>query len=522
MKKNFTKLVCALAGIFFISLPSIGQNSVEMRQFELSELKHKIELRTGVPADSAITYAATGEKTVKKVYTRDTQERVIIEEIFKWENNRWVNDEKIDFTYDENGDAKTDHNNWNDDGWEYRGWNRVYKSKPGIYGLSNSGFLCNYIPGISTEFGYGFTSSGWSYRVEETKNTEGLHIRIKFHAYQVSNPTNSYLGWDHQIIYNDNNLPVLINVYDSKGEQVTYCKFDYDSNGNIVLYERLFDGLIRYTASYDANNNLISGGTDESKTVYQIDNDGNTVVEKFYTLTSNNWYMTHYTVYYPNILTPTIAPDNNTPVGNYNQGGFDLDVNIPVDSISNGSLTVTFPEGFTLDAANTSLTLDFAGNFELKITKQENNSWLLEIKPKTTRSASLRAGEAKTLLHVAYKVDDKKPRGTYDISVNSILFETKGGNYIPEPAITLQSTVDRWGVGNELNHLLSPTVYISNQTIYIQSENAEQISIYSITGRKLYETAIQTGMNTINTVNFPQGIYIVKGSNGWVRKLIAK
>jgi hypothetical protein len=220
--------------------------------------------------------------------------------------------------------------------------------------------------------------------------------------------------------------------------------------------------------------------------------------------------------------TPNVEANNNTTISDSNQGGFDLDVNIPVDSISNGSLVVTFPEGFTLDATNTSLTLDFAGNFELKITKQEINSWLLEIKPKTTRSASPRADEAKNMLHVAYKVDDKKPRGTYDISVNSILFETKGGNYIPEPAITLQSTVDRWGVGNELTHSLSPTVYISNQTIYLQSENAEHISIYSITGSKLYETAIQAGMNTINTVSFPQGIYIVKGSNGWVRKLIAK
>jgi hypothetical protein len=55
---------------------------------------------------------------------------------------------------------------------------------------------------------------------------------------------------------------------------------------------------------------------------------------------------------------------------------------------------------------------------------------LLEIKPKSTRSASPRADEAKTMLHVDYKVDERKERGTCGILVNSILFETKGGNHI--------------------------------------------------------------------------------------------
>ena len=119
---------------------------------------------------------------------------------------------------------------------------------------------------------------------------------------------------------------------------------------------------------------------------------------------------------------PNVEVENNNPVGNENMGNFDIDVNIPLDTISNGSITVTFPEGFTLDEKNTSLRLDFAELFDLIITKHENNSWLFEIKPKTLKSASQRADEVKKMLQVAYMVDEKLQRGTYDISVHSILF----------------------------------------------------------------------------------------------------
>jgi len=66
------------------------------------------------------------------------------------------------------------------------------------------------------------------------------------------------------------------------------------------------------------------------------------------------------------------------------------------------------------------------------------------------------------------------------------------------------------------------TAYLIDQTLYIQSEKADRISIYSITGMKLYEIGIQPGMNTIPASHFPQGILIVKGSTGWVVKIVNK
>ena len=61
-----------------------------------------------------------------------------------------------------------------------------------------------------------------------------------------------------------------------------------------------------------------------------------------------------------------------------------------------------------------------------------------------------------------------------------------------------------------------------SQTIHIQAGNTEQITIYTITGQKLYEAEIQSGMNTVNASPFPQGILLIKCDSGWVKKLIIK
>ena len=75
---------------------------------------------------------------------------------------------------------------------------------------------------------------------------------------------------------------------------------------------------------------------------------------------------------------------------------------------------------------------------------------------------------------------------------------------------------------NEQIESLTPIAYVIDQTLCIRSEKTEYIAIYSIMGHKLYENIIQSGLTSISTVNFPQGVFIIKGSSGWTKKLIAK
>ena len=554
----------------------IEQKSASL--FDYRTNKPEVQLRSDSKtlSEYCINYTFSGEKSSKSVYEYDATGNVTSRITYNWENNDWVNSSKYVFEFDAAG------NEISVEGyeWENNSWVGTYKivseymngkiidmlsydwidddwvfSGGGYWPFNN--YVAYVIDGDEILFGYpvgvGYNWGTWHTFLYDGKSPINAQYDAKGNLVLFE-----YNNFKYQIKYNNDNNPVSIERVLMNGDVVYRASYEYDINGKNTLFEcytyyddkphvngskaiiaydeqgnrTLFE---KYSADYDnnswtldvkeeweyrydSNGNMIYRSSGYGIITYKYDDNENIVAIYSY---DKNQTLTGYTIYYPNTLAPTIESENNTPIGNNNQGSFDLDVNIPVDSISNGSLVVTLPEGFTLDTVKTSLTLDFVGSFELKITKQENNSWLLEIKPKTTRSVSLRADEAKNMLHVAYKVDEKKQQGTYDIIVNSILFETKGGDYIPEPAITIPVVIDR-SVDNELIQSPSPVIYINNQTIYIQSEKSEQIAIYAITGSKLYETAIQAGMNTINTVSFSQGIYIVKGSNGWVKKLIAK
>jgi len=462
MKKNFTKLVCTCMGMALGSFFLIAQNVTVIPQQDT-------EIRIGERKwpkewpDSIIAYNLAGEKTSKTEYFDATDETVSYN-YYSWESSVW--------TYiSTNGQTKNE-----------------YDFDPYIYEFHNASQMTVRIPRLETS---SYAVISYSIHVVSIVqyNDNGQLIYAEGNELSIS------------IAYNERGQisSVLHKALDSfDSEYQSYDQYQYDNNGNLI--EILTNGTIHAAAIYDSQERIVR--------VYQ-----------YYAMRQD---LSNYSVYYysDGTNTPTIAPENNTPVDDSNEGSFDLDINIPADSINNGSLVITLPEGFTLDEANTSLTIDFAGDFALKITKQDNNSWLLEITPKSTRSASLRAdAAAKTLLNVAYKVNSRTERGTYDIVVNSILFESKGGNYYPEPAITIPTEVSRWGVSNELTGVASPKTYIAGNTLYIHATQTEQVSVYTLTGIKLYESTVSAGVTTIDAAAFPQGVLIVKG-NGWGVKVV--
>jgi hypothetical protein len=62
-------------------------------------------------------------------------------------------------------------------------------------------------------------------------------------------------------------------------------------------------------------------------------------------------------------------------------------------------------------------------------------------------------------------------------------------------------------------------VYASDGSIYINSPVAEQIDVYSTSGALLYRATKPVGATTIHPTRFPQGVLIVRGSSGWVKKV---
>ena len=313
-----------------------------------------------------------------------------------------------------------------------------------------------------------------------------------------------------QLVYAEGNQTSISITYNSRGQISAVLKFflhgsaagnyqyQYDENGYFIGY---FSNSVSETAVYDSQGKII----------------------RKYQYFANMPELNIFSVYhYSDGSSSIVDNESNKPVTGDNQGGFGVQSPVRIDSLSNGSLVIEFPDGFTLDENNTSLTVEYSNLYDLVITKGENNSWKIEVKPKTLRSVALRADKVSTMLQIAYKVDEKVKKGTYDISVHSILFETKGGNEVPEPAITVPAVVERLGVGNEQIDTLAPAVYTVSQTIHIHVSQAERIAIYSTTGQKLYETEIQSGLNTINAAHFPQGVLFIQGSSGWTKKVIVK
>ena len=298
----------------------------------------------------------------------------------------------------------------------------------------------------------------------------------------------------------------------------------YNARGQIsTALTKHLNGLAsnNYHYQYDENGYFISFSSNHFSQTATYDSQGKKT--RHYEYFSIAPEINTFSVYhYSDGSSSIVDNESNKPVTGDNQGGFGVQSPVRIDSLSNGSLVIEFPDGFTLDENNTSLTVEYSNLYDLVITKGENNSWKIEVKPKTLRSVALRADKISTMLQIAYKVDEKVKKGTYDISVHSILFETKGGNEVPEPAITVPAVVERLGVGNEQIDTLAPAVYTVSQTIHIHVSQAERIAIYSTTGQKLYETEIQSGLNTINAAHFPQGVLFIQGSSGWTKKVIVK
>ena len=474
MKKNFTKLV-SLAAASLCVLSVVGQERVPaigMGETIVAVERDDVRLRAEGETiywwpDSVITYDYIGEPTAKSLYDKEQQTRTYS----YLQDGSWVHDEP----HSSNG-----------------------------YGFLEPGL--RYSTGDDGEFWYGVTTLWWTggpaYDNQWTSNTvydnNGNLTLLEVTLAASLSPVviNKYRGY-----YNNNNNPVLVEYY-WYDELYQYSQYEYNENGLLTQVKRF---------NLNEDNNLLE--LNQLETV-KFDEKGRPIEGHDLWLKSGERSTYHRFYYSDGTNTPTIAPENNTTVGDSNKGSFDLDINIPADSINNGSMVITLPEGFTLDRVNTRLTLDFSGKFALKITKQDDNSWLLEITPRSTRSTSLRADDAKTLLNVAYSVDPSTKLGTYDIVVNSILFESKGGAYYPEPAITIPANVTRGGVSNDLIGTAAPKAYIANNTLYIQSAQSEQITVYTLTGTKLYES---TGATTIDASAFPQGILIVKGNNWTVK-----
>jgi hypothetical protein len=84
----------------------------------------------------------------------------------------------------------------------------------------------------------------------------------------------------------------------------------------------------------------------------------------------------------------------------------------------------------------------------------------------------------------------------------------------------LTNTNPPTGIADKPTVSSAPTAYAHGGVIYVQSPRVEQVVIYSLTGTKLYESAIPSGTTTVSAAHFPQGVYIVAFGDGTRQKVL--
>jgi hypothetical protein len=216
-------------------------------------------------------------------------------------------------------------------------------------------------------------------------------------------------------------------------------------------------------------------------------------------------------------LIPGGAPSLSVPPAGDGQNYLILSLGIPSDDPFNGTFLVIFPPGMSLDVINTALVGSLTNQYDLIITPQSAGTWLVEIRPKSilrTRSAT----SYQEIVRLAYTVDESVTYGSYEIKVSDLEIVVGGQTVIREDEIAVAVTV-----GPTAN---APVAEVATEVWYyagrlsVRTPAREQIAVYSLNGALVFHAEKEAGLTTFNLNGLLAGVYIVRGSSGWTRKIM--
>jgi len=121
-------------------------------------------------------------------------------------------------------------------------------------------------------------------------------------------------------------------------------------------------------------------------------------------------------------------------------------------------------------------------------------------------------------------VSDAVPDGDY--LIKPAVYENNTWYIIDTPEGAIGELPLRVGAGGadipKIKSSSLVSVYAEENQIYIDSNEIETIEIYSIEGNSLIRIEKQAGQTTVSTGSIAKGVVIVKGSSGWVQKVLVK
>lgn len=201
------------------------------------------------------------------------------------------------------------------------------------------------------------------------------------------------------------------------------------------------------------------------------------------------------------------------------QGTITISLSIPDSVTITGSFVLQLPKGLSLNLLLTKLAADLIDNFDLSITKGDNNTWSFNIIAKGLRNETLLSQELRDILFIAYDKEENMSEGKYDVALKKINLQLSNGEEIVEEEITYELTISGNITGISNIPQTKEIIYKNGNQLIINSPASERILIYTITGQLIHNIDKQPGEINVNIKNIPQNILIVKGSSGWTRKI---
>ena len=202
-----------------------------------------------------------------------------------------------------------------------------------------------------------------------------------------------------------------------------------------------------------------------------------------------------------------------------NKGTIDLYIDMPSSNLLTGEFTVTMPDVLSLDKENTVLAQEFQNNNSLDITDMENGSWIFTISPNVSTGGSSGNNFIK-IATIAYIIDDDAATGKYDVSISNLEFTLSNNTTIKESKVNVSVSYTS-SVGNSFMDNTVKVIY-NNNNLSVNSPDKERVDIYSITGVLIFSQQKQEGEIKFNINGLPAGVAFVRGSTGWVEKIIIR
>jgi uncharacterized protein YjdB len=197
-----------------------------------------------------------------------------------------------------------------------------------------------------------------------------------------------------------------------------------------------------------------------------------------------------------------------------NKGIIELSLSLPTNATFSGSFVVTLPHGFSLDINGSALAGELVASYILSITPQENGRWLFSISLNTLLRS---AATYRKIIDIAYAIDESVSAGIHEASITDLVLALSDGEVIREDEIKVSLTADPTGIITPNQEV---KVFSSNGILTVNSPLAERIDIYSFNGMYLYSAVKSEGLATFIINNLNEKTLIVRGSSGWVRKIM--